>query len=242
MYKFEDTDFDDLWLETQKFWKIETDAPKAYMKKWAVKLGTNFRSRLATKYIYNPKPNGQKAWEKYPFIEREHWEEFVKQRTSKEFKAKRAKAKASSAKRKHVLRLGRGIQNPRSKLYLMDYAKINKEAKMYELDDDTFQKGGALIYTQCELLINVGDSLVKVAYGVAWPSTGAVLHCIPIMEGCVKVSVDDIVDIHMNLDLYNSRWDAPLHLYFFTPKDVSQTSCKSNPIFGVVNVIFKGLA
>ncbi|KAI3819942.1 hypothetical protein L1987_13795 [Smallanthus sonchifolius] len=87
-----------------------------------------------------------------------------------ETKAKRAKAKASSAKRKHVLRLGRGgwsglkrkkgfiwpqlelsyeelngLQNPRSKLYLMGYAKINKETKMYELDDDTFQKGGALV-------------------------------------------------------------------------------------------------
>ncbi|KAI3812083.1 hypothetical protein L1987_16787 [Smallanthus sonchifolius] len=87
-----------------------------------------------------------------------------------ETKAKRTKAKASSAKRKHVLRLGRGgwsglkrkkdfiwpqlessyeelkgLQNPRSKLYLMGYAKINKETKMYELDDDTFKKGGALV-------------------------------------------------------------------------------------------------
>ncbi|KAI3675534.1 hypothetical protein L1987_85124 [Smallanthus sonchifolius] len=127
MCKFEDTDFDDLWLETKLRKNIHLS-------------NVNIGRSLSNKGL------------------------------ERNLRQKRAKAKASSAKRKHVLRLGRGgwsglkrkkgfiwpqlessyeelkgLKNPRSKLYLMGYAKINKETKMYELDDDTFQKGGALV-------------------------------------------------------------------------------------------------
>ncbi|XP_076899375.1 uncharacterized protein LOC143553226 [Bidens hawaiensis] len=75
MCQFEDKDFDYVWSETKQFWKIETDTPKEYMRRWAVRLGTNFRSRTATNYIYNPdpSPDAPKAYEKFPFIDEEDW-------------------------------------------------------------------------------------------------------------------------------------------------------------------------
>ncbi|XP_076937014.1 uncharacterized protein LOC143604403 [Bidens hawaiensis] len=57
--------------------------------------------------------------------------------------------------------------------------------------------------TRCELLINVGDSLVKVVDGKAWPTIGAVLHFKPIMVDCAKVSVDGIVDSYKDFEVYN---------------------------------------
>ncbi|KAI7728394.1 hypothetical protein M8C21_026810 [Ambrosia artemisiifolia] len=58
-------------------------------------------------------------------------------------------------------------------------------------------------HTKCEMLISVADKLVKVANGEAWPSTSTEIHCSPIAEGCIKVTVDDIVDARKKLDLYN---------------------------------------
>jgi hypothetical protein len=43
---------------------------------------------------------------------------------------------------------------------------------------------------------------VKVADGMAWPSTSTDIHCRPITEGCVKVSVDEIVDTYGKLCVY----------------------------------------
>lgn len=51
-----------------------------------MRLGTNFRSRTARDYIYNPdpSPDAPKAYEKFPFIDEEDWKLFVIQKTSEE--------------------------------------------------------------------------------------------------------------------------------------------------------------
>ncbi|XP_076888038.1 uncharacterized protein LOC143538345 [Bidens hawaiensis] len=170
MSKFEDKDFDNLWLEVKKYWIIDTDAPKAYMRKWAIRLGINFRHRLARDYIYNATPDTKKAYKVYKFIEIEDWEEFYKQRTSEEYQEIREKAKASNAKKKHKLHVGRngwsgmrrkmktvwpqlessypvlkGILNKRSKLFIMGHATKDKDTKLYSLDDVAIEKAGTLV-------------------------------------------------------------------------------------------------
>ncbi|KAJ0784910.1 putative Ulp1 protease family catalytic domain, papain-like cysteine peptidase superfamily [Helianthus annuus] len=155
----EDEYFDRLWLETKKYWKITTDEPREYMRSWAIRLGTNFRSRLVRDYV----KEGLNACDTYPFINGDHWDEFVEIKTSKKFLERSKKAKASAAMNKHVPHTGRGgwdliekkkhiilpqlesvykeirsIQNSRSKLYLAGRAKYNIETQLYELEDDAY--------------------------------------------------------------------------------------------------------
>ncbi|KAL4583243.1 hypothetical protein LXL04_007811 [Taraxacum kok-saghyz] len=146
--------FKNLWLETKMTWNIETDAPEEFMRKKAVKIGTNFRSRLVTDYVNtNTSP-----CEKYTFIEPADWNTFFKQKTSNEFLLKSEKAKKSNSNKKFIPRLGRGgwkgiekkkdiiwtqleekyeflknIKNHRSKMYLLGCSIQNKETKLYEL-------------------------------------------------------------------------------------------------------------
>ncbi|MFS7972493.1 hypothetical protein Hanom_Chr09g00845461 [Helianthus anomalus] len=61
--KVDDQYFKDLWLE-RRAWKIMDDCAKKFMRKKAVKLGTNIRSRLATKYVYK----GLNACAKYTLL------------------------------------------------------------------------------------------------------------------------------------------------------------------------------
>jgi len=117
-------------------WNIQTDDPEEFMRKKAVKIGTNFRSRLVKDYVNtNTSP-----CEKYTFIEPADWNTFFKQKTSNEFlvcynclfiinisnniicicfqeinnnflicvKLKSEKAKKSNSNKKFILRLGRG--------------------------------------------------------------------------------------------------------------------------------------
>lgn len=85
-------------------------------------------------------------------------------------KEKREKAKASNSKRKHTPKVGRegyrglrrkqsviwpqleesypglkGIQNSRSRLFIMGHATKNKKTKLYSLDDDGIEKADALV-------------------------------------------------------------------------------------------------
>ncbi|KAJ0581643.1 hypothetical protein HanRHA438_Chr04g0184611 [Helianthus annuus] len=68
------------------------------MRKKAVKLGINFRSRLATKYVYK----GLNACHKYTFLDPDKWEAFVLERTSakaKDWSSKEMASKSTSATR-----------------------------------------------------------------------------------------------------------------------------------------------
>lgn len=51
------------------------------MRSWAIRLGTNFRSRLVRDYV----KEGLNACDTYPFINGDHWDEFVEIKTSKKF-------------------------------------------------------------------------------------------------------------------------------------------------------------
>ncbi|MFS7997874.1 hypothetical protein Hanom_Chr12g01147101 [Helianthus anomalus] len=158
----EDEYFDRLWLETKKYWKITTDEPREYMKSWAIRLGTNFRSQLVRDYVKEELD----ACNTYPFINRDHWDVFVEIKTSKEF----VKAKASAANNKHVPHTGRGgwdliekkkhiilpqlesvykeiisIQKSRFKFYLAGRAKHDKETQLYELEDDAYLEARSLV-------------------------------------------------------------------------------------------------
>ncbi|KAM0008501.1 hypothetical protein Hdeb2414_s0112g00798441 [Helianthus debilis subsp. tardiflorus] len=158
----EDEYFDRLLLETKKYWTTTIDEPREYMRSWAIRLGTNFRSRLVRDYVKEELD----ACYTYPFINRGHWDEFVEINTSKEFLERSEKAKASAAKNKHVQAGGiflkkkkhiilpqlesvykeiKSLQNSRSKLYFAGRAKYDKETQLYELEDDSYLEDRNLV-------------------------------------------------------------------------------------------------
>ncbi|MFS7984616.1 hypothetical protein Hanom_Chr11g00988561 [Helianthus anomalus] len=159
------------------------------MRSWAIRLGTNFRSRLVRDYV----KEGLNACDTYPFINGDHWDEFVEIKTSKKFLERSKKAKASAAMNKHVPHTGRGgwdliekkkhiilpqlesvykeiksIQNSRSKLYLAGRAKYNIETQLYELEDDAYLEARNLLEKEQEMMAdgsyykNKSDPLVQV--------------------------------------------------------------------------------
>ncbi|KAK9054122.1 hypothetical protein SSX86_025199 [Deinandra increscens subsp. villosa] len=156
MNQFSNDDFKELWLHTKAYWKIKTDAPEAYMRKYAIRIGTNFRSDLVQHYVRK----NLNACHKYPFMKPHKWDDFVRQKTCKEFLAKSTQAKAANAANENKLRLGRSgwsgveqklpiiwpqllerhedlksVTNFRSKLLIVAMAKKNKETQLYELDN-----------------------------------------------------------------------------------------------------------
>ncbi|KAK1408277.1 hypothetical protein QVD17_39914 [Tagetes erecta] len=82
MSNFPTEDFDILWLQAKAYWMIETDAPKEFMKKWSKKIGTNWRSKLYTKFVKLKK----NACDTYSYLDRDHWNDFVAQKSTAEFK------------------------------------------------------------------------------------------------------------------------------------------------------------
>ncbi|CAI9288114.1 unnamed protein product [Lactuca saligna] len=58
------------------------------------------------------------------------------------------------------------------------------------------------VRTECELLVNVADTQLIVANGIAWPTSETVIHSQQISTGCVKVQVDEIVKIYENLPVH----------------------------------------
>nr|KAJ0199808.1 hypothetical protein LSAT_V11C600314540 [Lactuca sativa] len=62
--------------------------------------------------------------------------------------------------------------------------------------------GACKVMTECELLVNVADTQLIVANGIAWPTSETVIHSQPISTGCVKVQVDEIVKIYENLPVH----------------------------------------
>ncbi|KAI7731106.1 hypothetical protein M8C21_004168, partial [Ambrosia artemisiifolia] len=95
--------FEELWLETKRTWKITNDNAKNFMMKKAVKIGTNFRSRLNTKYVNK----GLNGCPRYKFLDHDKWEAFVLEKTSEEGKAKSERARACNAKKNFVPHIGR---------------------------------------------------------------------------------------------------------------------------------------
>ncbi|KAM0070755.1 hypothetical protein Hdeb2414_s0001g00016891 [Helianthus debilis subsp. tardiflorus] len=96
--KVDDHYFEELWLETKRARKIMDDHAKDFMRKKVVKLGTNCRTRLATKYVYK----GLNACPKYTFLDPDKWEAFVLERTSakaKDWSSKETTSKSTSATR-----------------------------------------------------------------------------------------------------------------------------------------------
>nr|KAJ0203353.1 hypothetical protein LSAT_V11C500252790 [Lactuca sativa] len=58
------------------------------------------------------------------------------------------------------------------------------------------------VMTACDLLLKVADIELKVASGMTWPTSETVIHSKPVNEGCVKVQVDEIVEIYENLPVH----------------------------------------
>ncbi|KAK9059737.1 hypothetical protein SSX86_020441 [Deinandra increscens subsp. villosa] len=169
---------DKIWKEAKAFWNIQTDEPKDLMRKKAIKISTNFKSRLVTNFVNK----GKNACDKYSFIKVDEWNEFVTQKTTPEFKEISEKAKANAAKQTSVPRLGRSgwtgieekadfiwpilvekyplldkMKNERSRLYIMGRAKRIKKAKgsetdSYELPLDAITTFGDLVRVEREMI------------------------------------------------------------------------------------------
>ncbi|KAL4567728.1 hypothetical protein LXL04_023320 [Taraxacum kok-saghyz] len=202
--------FKNLWLETKMTWNIETDAPEEFMRKKAVKIGTNFRSRLVTDYvIINKSP-----CEKYTFIEPADWNTFFKQKTNNEFLLKSEKAKKSNSNKKFIPRLGRGgwkgiekkkdiiwpqpeekyeflknIKNHRSKMYLLGCSIQNKETKLYELPPSAIEDFKILDQEEKSMIadgsydLNKEDPLIR----LLGPEHGGRSHTVCEIIGSTKV-------------------------------------------------------
>ncbi|KAI3695553.1 hypothetical protein L1987_78550 [Smallanthus sonchifolius] len=62
-------------------WHLENDGPKDLVFIKAKKIATNWRSKLVTKYVNA----GTTPFAKYKYLEREHWDAFVAEKTSPAF-------------------------------------------------------------------------------------------------------------------------------------------------------------
>nr|KAJ0198358.1 hypothetical protein LSAT_V11C700370730 [Lactuca sativa] len=58
------------------------------------------------------------------------------------------------------------------------------------------------VMTTCDFLLKVADTELKVASGMAWPTSEMVIHSKPVNEGCVKVQVDEIIEIYEVLPVH----------------------------------------
>ncbi|CAI9286667.1 unnamed protein product [Lactuca saligna] len=186
--------FKDLWLET---------------KSKAVKLASNFKSFLVSNFV-NQELN---ACLKYDFIKPDEWERFVAQKTTPEFLARSAKAKESNVKRIFITRLGRSgwkglwwiVQNVENSRTTRPRQQVDMIPSLHE---SSGASGGRLteyppikVRIECELLVNVADTQLIVANGIAWPTSETVIHSQPISTR-VKVQVDEIFKIYENLPMH----------------------------------------
>ncbi|KAI3713049.1 hypothetical protein L1987_71619 [Smallanthus sonchifolius] len=69
------------WSHLKGEWHLENDGPKDLVFKKAKKIATNWRSKLVTKYVNA----GTTPFAKYKYLEREHWDAFVAEKTSPAF-------------------------------------------------------------------------------------------------------------------------------------------------------------
>ncbi|KAL4561933.1 hypothetical protein LXL04_034117 [Taraxacum kok-saghyz] len=114
--------FKNLWLETKMTWNIETNAPEEFMRKKAVKIGTNFRSRLVKEYLKSEKAKKATPIKKFiPRLGRGGWKGIEKK---KDIIWPQLEEKYEFLK---------NIKNHRSKMYLLGCSIQNKETKLYEL-------------------------------------------------------------------------------------------------------------
>ncbi|KAK1424681.1 hypothetical protein QVD17_20016 [Tagetes erecta] len=122
------------------------------------------------------------ACDKYIYLDRDHWNDFVAQKSTNEFKAQ-----AANAANKNVLRLGRSgwvgfkerkeniwpqlvakypdlkdITNSRSKWFLMGHTKEIKETKKYELTDFVIEIGADLVRVEQEMKADGSYSQFKI--------------------------------------------------------------------------------
>ncbi|KAI3819164.1 hypothetical protein L1987_12989 [Smallanthus sonchifolius] len=84
-------------------WHITDDSPKKNIIKRAKRLFSNWRSTLITEFVNV----GTRPFDKYPYLEEEHWEAFVAEKTNPEFLAKSEKARASALANQNFGRVGR---------------------------------------------------------------------------------------------------------------------------------------
>ncbi|KAF5763531.1 hypothetical protein HanXRQr2_Chr15g0681341 [Helianthus annuus] len=155
--KFEEHKWEHLWKDIQELWKVNSIAPKQAALKNAKKRRTNWRSYLTTTYVrINKTP-----FKTHKNLQSQHWENFVAQRSSKEFMKKSEKATKSAKKNVFHTCLGRSgyaaleplvpliwsqlvpvykhlktIRDWRSKRWISARAKQNKKTKKYELAKD----------------------------------------------------------------------------------------------------------
>ncbi|CAI9279845.1 unnamed protein product [Lactuca saligna] len=221
--------FKDLWLETKKQWNIESNDQEKYLKRKAVKLASNFKSFLVSNFVNQElnaclkydfiKPD---EWER--FVAQKTTPEFLEQ------EEKRMIADGSYFQNKEdplVRLLGRehgGRSRTISNIigHTQVYGGLFKNVEnsrttrprqqvdmIPSLHESSGASGGRLteyppikVRTECELLVNVVDTQLIVANGIAWPTSETVIHSQPISTGCVKVQVDEIVKIYENLPVH----------------------------------------
>ncbi|KAF5806747.1 hypothetical protein HanXRQr2_Chr05g0225221 [Helianthus annuus] len=143
--KFEEQKWEHLWKDIQELWKANSIAPKEAALKNAKKRHTNWRSYLTTSYVRKNKT----PFKTYKNLESQHWEDFVAQRSSKEFMnvfhtcLGRSEYAALEplvpliwSQLVPVYKHLKTIQDWRSKRWISARAKQNKKTKKYELAED----------------------------------------------------------------------------------------------------------
>ncbi|CAI9281049.1 unnamed protein product [Lactuca saligna] len=189
--KVKDKYFEDLWLEAKKQWNIESDDMKDYMKRRTVKLASNFKSRLVSKFVNNELD----ACVVYTFIPRDVWDRFVAQKTTPEFLER---------EEKNMIADGSYYQNeedPRKSIPRVDTNQTFRESNGVS-GGRWVEYPSIEVMIACDLLLKVADTELKVASGMTWPTSETVIYSKPINEGCVKVQVDEIVEIYENLSVH----------------------------------------
>ncbi|KAL8215937.1 hypothetical protein R6Q57_022774 [Mikania cordata] len=146
--------YDDVWEYTKESWNISDDKAKHVTLKKGKANMRSFRHELVSKYVEKNKS----PFKIYDYLDKQHWDSFVANASTKEFKENGQKASINARKNIEPARVGRGgfsglepvykgrwnqllstytelveIQNERSRMYAVSRARLNPVTKLYEL-------------------------------------------------------------------------------------------------------------
>ncbi|KAD7477581.1 hypothetical protein E3N88_00717 [Mikania micrantha] len=146
--------YDDVWEYTKESWNISDDKAKHVTLKKGKASMRSFRHELVAKYVEKNKT----PFKIYDYLDKQYWDSFVANVSTKEFKENGQKASINARKNIEPARVGRGgftglepvykgrwnqllstypkldmIQNERSRRYAVSRARLNPVTKLYEL-------------------------------------------------------------------------------------------------------------
>ncbi|KAD5960907.1 hypothetical protein E3N88_12379 [Mikania micrantha] len=167
--------YDDIWEYTKEKWNIPNDQAKCVTLKKGKSSMRSFRHELVELYVKKDKT----PFEDYEFLAKQHWDSFV---------ANASKPDKSARRNINPTRVGRGgfsgmevlfesrwnqlvssypelvgIQNERSKRYVVSRARLNPITKLYELDTN-LQSEGVLAGTLKELYSKEKEMMIDGSY------------------------------------------------------------------------------